>query len=55
MLRRDRAFYRLLLRRLSLGELVTLYERTLSEFETLAPFIAEELDRRLTRAVQEAV
>lgn len=47
MLRRDRIFYRKLLRRLSLGELVTLYEQTLPECEVLARIIAAEMDRRL--------
>lgn len=47
MLLCDRTVYRALLRRLSLGDLVALYERTLSEYDTLADIIADELNLRL--------
>jgi hypothetical protein len=47
MLRRDAALYRTLLRHLSWGDLVTLYERTLPHYATLAEAIAEELSHRL--------
>ncbi len=47
MLLCDRTAYRLLLRRLSLGDLVALYERTVSEYDTLAAIIADELNARL--------
>ncbi len=47
MLLCDRTTYRLLLRRLSLGDLVTLYERTLPEHAALAQIIADELNVRL--------
>lgn len=50
MLRRDRICYRRLLRRLSLGELLALYEQSMPDFEVLAEFIAQELDIRLGRA-----
>ena len=55
MLRRDRIFYRKLLRQIPLGELVTLYEQTLPECEVLARIIAAELDRRLGGGVTAAV
>lgn len=47
MLHCDRSAYRVLLRRLTLGELVALYERTLSEYDALAQIIADELSARL--------
>jgi hypothetical protein len=46
VLRRDLSFYRSLLRDLSLGELVALYERTAPEYALLAEAIAEELEQR---------
>jgi hypothetical protein len=48
MLLRDLAFYRTLLRRLPLGELLALYERTAPEYAALAQAIAEELTARLS-------
>ncbi len=54
MLRDDLSFYRLLLGRLSLGELTALYERTAPEYETLARVIAEELSQRLAVPLREA-
>jgi hypothetical protein len=47
MLRCDVSLYRSLLRRLSFGELVALYERTAPHYEKLAGVIAEELSQRL--------
>jgi hypothetical protein len=47
MLLCDRTAYRALLRRLSLGDLVALYERTLPEYGPLADIIADELNLRL--------
>lgn len=47
MLRHDVSLYRSLLRRLSLQDLMILYERTVPDYETLAGIIAEELCRRL--------
>ncbi len=47
MLLCDCAAYRLLLRRLSLGDLVALYERTVCKYDTLAAIIADELNLRL--------
>ena len=54
MLRRDVSFYRALLGRLSLGELVALYERTAPEYAALAQVIAEELERRQDGALRAA-
>lgn len=47
MLLRDLTFYRHLLRGLTLGDLVALYERTAPQYETLARAIADELSGRL--------
>lgn len=47
MLLCDRTTYSLLLRRLSLGDLVALYERTAPDFAALAALIAAEIDLRL--------
>ncbi len=47
MLLRDLTFYRHLLRGLTLGDLVALYERTAPQYETLAQAIADELNGRL--------
>lgn len=48
MLRVDLSLYQSVLGRLSLDELLALYERTAPEYEALARAIAEELDQRLT-------
>lgn len=50
MLIRDLTFYRHLLRGLSLGDLMALYERTAPRYETLARAIADELNGRLGEA-----
>ncbi len=55
MLRRDLTLYRVVLGRLSLGDLMALYERTAPEHETLAQIIAQELDQRLGGAFTGAV
>ncbi len=47
MLLRDLALYRALLQRLSLGDLVALYERTSADYAPLARAIADEIDARL--------
>lgn len=47
MLLRDMTFYRTLLQRLSLAELLALYERTAPDYSILARTIAEEMDARL--------
>lgn len=47
MLLCDRTTYRALLRRLTLGDLVVLYERTLLKHNILAAIIADELNCRL--------
>ena len=47
MLRADLTLYRRLLCRLSLGDLIALYERTTTEYAALAQVIADELDQRL--------
>ncbi len=51
MLLRDLTLYRALLQKLSLGDLILLYERTLGQQPTLARVIGDELDRRLTLRV----
>lgn len=48
MLLRDLTLYRTLLRRLSLGDLIALYERTVRDNPRLAQAIGEELTDRLT-------
>ena len=47
MLLHDRALYRKLLRRLTLAELLALYERTVCLYAPLAEAVSEELDSRL--------
>ncbi len=47
MLLRDMTLYRTLLQRLTLAELLALYERTAPDYGLLARTIAEELDARL--------
>jgi len=47
MLLRDLTLYRTLLRRLSVTELLSLYERTAPNYAILAQTIAEELDARM--------
>lgn len=47
MLLRDLTLYRALLLRLSLGDLILLYERTAGKQPALAQAIGDELDRRL--------
>lgn len=51
MLLRDLALYRALLQRLSLGDLILLYERTLGKQPLLAQVIGDELNRRLSMTV----
>lgn len=46
MLLRDLTLYRALLRRLTVAELLSLYERTAPDYGILAQTIAEELDAR---------
>ncbi len=46
MLLRDLTLYRTLLRRLTVAELLALYERTAPDYGLLAQTIAEELDAR---------
>lgn len=48
MLLHDLTLYQTLLRRLSLGELLALYERTVLEHSALAQVIADEMDTRLS-------
>lgn len=50
MLVRDLTVYRTVLRRLSLGDLVSLYERTFREQPALARAISDELDCRLAQS-----
>lgn len=47
MLLHDQTTYRRLLRRLTLAELLSLYERTVCLYAPLAQAIAEEMDARL--------
>ncbi len=47
MLLHDQTTYRRLLRRLTLAELLSLYERTVCLYVPLAQAIAEEMDARL--------
>ena len=51
MLLRDLTLYRSLLRRLSLGDLVSLYERTFRTQPALAQAISDELDCRFGQRV----
>ena len=48
MLLQDITLYRRLLRRLTLAELLALYERTVCLYVPLAQAVAEEMDSRLT-------
>lgn len=50
MLLHDVTLYRKMLRRLTLAELLALYERTVCLYAPLAQAVAEEMDSRLASA-----